>query len=125
MLDRENNETKHMIAYDLLIDSVEKGVKNPCHNYSRYQINSDVDVGNNILGTHYKISRRDKKYDPIDVFIPDDETILVISNFYVHLSFWIRDRYIQRAMQDYNNSNRKMNNFSQLKGLPLNRSLIS
>ena len=114
VLDRENNETKHMIAYDLLIDSVEKGVKNPCHNYSRYQINSDVDVGNNILGTHYKISRRDKKYDPIDVFIPDDETILVISNFYVHLSFWIRDRYIQRAMQDYNNSNRKMNNLNTL-----------
>ena len=67
-----------------------------------------------IFGTHYVIGRRDEKYDPIDVFIPDDEAMHVTSNFYVFTCMWLQDRFIQRALQDFDNPKRKMTNMSTL-----------
>lgn len=98
----EKTETEKIALNDLVIRETVLDAVHPFTN----------DSASNIIGIHYKISRRDKKYGPIDVFIPDDESIHASSNFYIHTAFWVRCRFIQRALLDH--PTRKYSNISTL-----------
>ena len=54
-------------------------------------------------GTVYIVGPKlaDKSHAKHTVYVPDDETMHCQSDFHVHTVFWIRDRYIQRALIDH------------------------
>ena len=65
----ERRERDMLDKYDLVVVEKIDGATDPFVN--------PLDLEEHVrVGTHYKVGRRDKKYDPIDVFNPDDEKML-------------------------------------------------
>ena len=75
---------------------------------------ADLEEQEPIVGTHYVVGLRDEKYDPTDVFTPDGEERHVTSNFCVFGCMCMRDRFIQQALQNFDNPKRKMTKMSTL-----------
>ena len=94
----ENCERGMMFKYDLVVLTRMDNAPNPFPHL--------LDSGET-FGTHDGIGCRVNKSEPIDVFIPDNKDAHVTSNFYVHTCMLMRDRFIQRALMDVEDSDKK------------------
>ena len=114
--DIEKEETNRMLELNLEITDKEENVDDPFHKpVVSDEGGNDDHVEDQVAapkGTKYTMVRGDRKYKTVTVFIPDDTTLHAKSDFYSHTSFWIRCRYIQRALLDH--PTRGMNDMSTL-----------
>ena len=114
--DIEKEETNRMLELNLEITAKEEHVDDPFHKpVVSDEGGNDDHVEDQVAapkGTKYTMVRGDRKYKTVTVFIPDDTTLHAKSDFYRHTSFWIRCRYIQRALLDH--PTRGMNDMSTL-----------
>ena len=113
--DIEKEETNRMLELNLEITAKEEHVDDPFHKSVVSDEGGNDDLEDQVTapkGTKYTMVRGDRKYKTVTVFIPDDTTLHAKSDFYRHTSFWIRCRYIQRALLDH--PTRGMNDMSTL-----------
>ena len=87
----ETQESVKMI--DLVISDVTYNTTSIFH-HPECNIGSVGNQSETPKGTHYKIKRRDEKYNTVDVFVPDDDNEHAVGIFFIFTLFWVRCRYI-------------------------------
>lgn len=98
--DLEDEEAKHV--ENLYVVSAIPNTTNP---FEPYLVDADEKAKQqaNAIGTLYIIRPKessDHETDARKVFVPDSKSYYCQSNFYMHTSYWIRCRFIQRALID-------------------------